>query len=57
MSLNMMTASNGNIFRVTGRRAENAPVTGEFLQKGQWRGALMLFYVFIFLSAPEQMIV
>ena len=41
----MMTSSNGNIFRVTG------PLCGEFTgpvnssHKGQWRGALMFFFI------------
>ena len=47
---NMMTSSNGNIFRVSGLSAGNSPVTGEFPSQGQWRGALM------FWSAPEQTI-
>ena len=37
----MMTSSNGNNFRITGHLCGNSPVPGEFLHKGQWRGALM----------------
>ena len=40
----MMTASNRNIFYVTGTLWGNSPVTGEFPpqpHKGQWRGTLM----------------
>ena len=39
-SKDMMTSSNGNIFRVTG------PLCGEFTpHKGQWRGALMFYLI------------
>ena len=48
----MMTSSNGNIFRVTG------PLCGEFTghrwiphHKGQWRGALMLSLICVWINA------
>ena len=37
----MMTSSNVNIFRVIGHLWGNSPVT----HKGQWRGALMFFFL------------
>ena len=50
--LNMMTSSNGNIFRVTG------PLIGEFTglrwiphTKGQWRGALMFSLIYAWTNA------
>ena len=42
---NMMTSSNGNMFRVTGpfaRGIHRSPVNSP--HKGQWRGALMVFF-------------
>ena len=47
---NMMTSSNGNIFRVTG------PLCGEFTgpanspHKGQWRGALMFSLICVWIN-------
>ena len=38
-NFNMMTSSNGNIFRVTGHLC--GEFTGDSPQKGQWRGALV----------------
>ena len=43
----MMTSSNGNIFHVTGHLCGNSPVTGEFLHKGQWRGALVFSLIWM----------
>ena len=46
-SYNMMTSSNGNIFRVTGH------LCGEFTgdpHKGQWRGALMLSLICVWIN-------
>ena len=40
----MMTSSNGNIFRVTGPLCGEFTGPGEFPIKGQWRGALMVFF-------------
>ena len=37
----VMTSSNGNMFRVTGRCAGNSPVTGEFPSQKPWRGILV----------------
>ena len=39
--INMMTSSNGNIFRITGPLWGKPPVTGGSHHKGQWRGTLM----------------
>ena len=41
---NMMTSSNGNIFRVTGQ------LCGEFPAKGQWRGALMFSLICVWIN-------
>ena len=41
MSINMMTSSNGTIFRVTGPLCEEFTGHGEFPAQRQWRGALI----------------
>ena len=40
---NMMTSSNGNIFRITGPLWENLPFTVNSPHKGQWRGFDVFF--------------
>ena len=40
----MMTSSNGNIFRVTGHLCGNSP------HKGQWRGAFMLSLICVWIN-------
>ena len=45
VSQNMMTSSNGDIFRVTG------PLCGEFTcPRGQWRGALMFSLICVWIN-------
>ena len=46
----MMTSSNGNIFRITGHFARNSPVTGEFPYKGQWGWALIFSLICAWLN-------
>ena len=50
-SYNMMTSSNGNIFRVTGPLWRNPPVTGGFPHKGQWGGTFMFSLISIHLNS------
>ena len=45
---NMMTSSNGNIFRVTGHLCGRSPVNS--LHKGQWRGALMFSLICVWIN-------
>ena len=53
---NMMTSSNGNIHKMEtfvallDICAGNSPVTGEFPYKGQWRGALMLSLICVWIN-------
>ena len=49
-SWHMMTSSNGNIFRVTGPSCGEFTGPGEFLHKGQWRGALMFSLICIWIN-------
>ena len=51
-SNNMMTSSNGNIFRVTGLCAGNSPITGEFLAQ---RPVTRSFHVFFDLRPNKQL--
>ena len=43
-SYRMMTSSNGNIFRVTGRLCGNSPVTGEFQSQRPVRRSFDVFF-------------
>ena len=45
-----MTSSNGNIFRVTGPLCGNSPVPVNSPHKGQWRGALMLSLICVWIN-------
>ena len=42
--ISMMTSSNGNLFRVTGHLRREF-IGDRWPHKGQWRGALMFFYL------------
>ena len=46
----MMTSSNGSIFRVTGHLSEKLTGPRRIPQKGQWRGALMLSLIPVWIN-------
>ena len=46
----MMTSSNGNIFRVTGPLCGNSSLPVNFPHKGQWRGALMFSLICVWIN-------
>ena len=46
----MMTSSNGNIFCVTRLCAGNSPIPMNSPHKGQWRGALMFFFIWAWIN-------
>ena len=48
--VDMMTSSNGNIFRVTGPLCGNSPVPVNSPHKGQWRGALMFSLICVWIN-------
>ena len=50
LKCNMMTSSNGNIFRVTGPLCGEFTGPGEFPTQSQWRGALMFTLICVWIN-------